>query len=61
MKVIMAVRLHALYQRSTKMLVFFFVVILAVNITCGVISVIISSRMSGGRLSSGWSTTGSHD
>ncbi|KAG2109698.1 uncharacterized protein F5147DRAFT_798001, partial [Suillus discolor] len=38
--VIMIARLHAMYQRSRKMLIFLVIVFLAVNIACGVIAII---------------------
>ncbi|KAG2097560.1 uncharacterized protein F5147DRAFT_368778 [Suillus discolor] len=39
--VIMISRLHAMYQRSSMMLIFLVIVFLAVNITCGVITAIV--------------------
>ncbi|KAG1810010.1 uncharacterized protein HD556DRAFT_1452872 [Suillus plorans] len=38
--VIMIARLHAMYQRSRRMLIFLVIIFLAVNITCGVITII---------------------
>ncbi|KAG1809985.1 uncharacterized protein HD556DRAFT_1522404 [Suillus plorans] len=38
--VIMIARLHAMYQRSRKMLIFLVIIFLAVNIACGVIATI---------------------
>ncbi|KIK40222.1 hypothetical protein CY34DRAFT_282628 [Suillus luteus UH-Slu-Lm8-n1] len=38
--VIMIARLHAMYQRSRIMLIFLVIIFLAVNITCGVLTVI---------------------
>ncbi|KAG2109611.1 uncharacterized protein F5147DRAFT_146743 [Suillus discolor] len=38
--VIMIARLHAMYQRSRRMLIFLVIIFLAVNIACGVIAII---------------------
>ncbi|KAG1778971.1 hypothetical protein EV702DRAFT_1215732 [Suillus placidus] len=38
LSVIMSARLHAMYQRSRMMLIFLVIIILAVNIACGVIA-----------------------
>ena len=40
MQVIMIARLHAMYQRSRRMLIFLVIIFLAVNIACGVIAAI---------------------
>ncbi|KAG1748919.1 uncharacterized protein EDB91DRAFT_822471 [Suillus paluster] len=48
--VIIITRLHAMYQRSRKMLIFLVVIFLAKTITCGVISAMNSSRISGEEL-----------
>ncbi|KAG2036216.1 hypothetical protein BDR03DRAFT_466580 [Suillus americanus] len=48
--VIMITRLHAMYQRSRKMLIFLVVVFLAVAITSGVITIIQSSHITGEEL-----------
>ncbi|KAG1809776.1 uncharacterized protein HD556DRAFT_2981 [Suillus plorans] len=45
--VIMIARLHAMYQRSRKMLIFLVVFFLALTITSGVITVIQSSHLTG--------------
>jgi len=50
MQVIMIVRLYAMYQRSRMILVFLVVVFLAVNIACGVITIIGLMDTVGGRL-----------
>ncbi|KAG1810072.1 uncharacterized protein HD556DRAFT_1522466 [Suillus plorans] len=39
--VIMIARLHAMYQRSRRMLIFLVIICLAVNIACGVITIIV--------------------
>ncbi|KAG1809986.1 uncharacterized protein HD556DRAFT_19063 [Suillus plorans] len=39
--VIMIARLHAMYQRSRKMLIFLVIIFLAVNVACGVITIIV--------------------
>lgn len=50
MRVIMITRLHAMYSRSRKMLIFLVIFFLAVVITSGVITVIQSSHITGGKL-----------
>jgi preprotein translocase subunit SecG len=50
MQVIMIARLHAMYQRSRKMLIFLVVFFLAVTITSGIITVIQSSHFWDGKL-----------
>ncbi|KAG2109695.1 uncharacterized protein F5147DRAFT_691931 [Suillus discolor] len=39
--VIMIARLHAMYQKSRRMLIFLVIIFLAVNIACGVITIIV--------------------
>lgn len=48
--VIMLTRLHAMYQRSRKMLIFLTIIFLVVNLTCGVIAAVVLKYMSGGKL-----------
>jgi hypothetical protein len=50
MQVIMIARLHAMYQRSRKVLVFLVVTVLVVNISGTVIVAIILSNISVGKL-----------
>jgi hypothetical protein len=50
MQVIMIAWLHAMYQRSRMMLLFLVIVFLAVNITCGVIVVIVLKDIVVGKL-----------
>jgi hypothetical protein len=50
MQVIMIARLHAMYQRSRKMLIFLVVTFVVVTIAVGVIAIVISSHISGGEL-----------
>jgi len=46
----MITRLHAMYQRSRKMLVFLSVIFLVIQITCGVLAAIQVRHMSWGEL-----------
>jgi hypothetical protein len=48
MQVILIARLYAMYQRSRKILIFLIVTSLALTIACGVMVVILSSRLSEG-------------
>lgn len=50
MLVIVTSRLHAMYQRSRKMLIFLITIFLPVTIACVVLAAIISSHVSGGKL-----------
>jgi hypothetical protein len=46
----MLIRIHAMYQRSKKMLVFLVVVLLASTIASGIITVIANIGVSAGKL-----------
>ncbi|KAG2101594.1 uncharacterized protein F5147DRAFT_776596 [Suillus discolor] len=48
--VITLTRLHAMYQRSRKILIFLTIILLVVNITCGVIAAMVLSYTSGEEL-----------
>jgi hypothetical protein len=50
MQVIMMIRIHAMYQRSKKMLVFLIVVLLACTITSVIIMVMANIGVSAGKL-----------
>jgi hypothetical protein len=50
MQVIMMMRVHAMYQRSKKMLIFLVVVLLASTITSAVLTVIANIGIVGGKL-----------
>jgi hypothetical protein len=50
MQVIVIVRLHAMYQRSRKMLVFISGIFLAVQIACVVMNAVQYTGVSGGKL-----------
>ncbi|KAG1790806.1 uncharacterized protein HD556DRAFT_1487914 [Suillus plorans] len=51
--VIMVTRLHAMYQRSRKILIFLIVTFLAVSILNGVTTVMMTMQISGGELNCG--------
>jgi hypothetical protein len=50
MQVIIIAQLHAMYQRSTKMLIFLVVNFLAIEITITLFSIVPNSDVSGGKL-----------
>jgi hypothetical protein len=50
MQVIMIARLHAMYQRSRKVLVFLVVIFLAITIANAVMFALIMMQLSGGKL-----------
>jgi hypothetical protein len=59
-QVIILTRLHAMYQRSRKILIFLIVGFLAVNIFNGVVGVMTSMNTSGGTLNRVWQKYTSH-
>jgi hypothetical protein len=50
MQVIMMIRIHAMYQRSKKMLIFLIAVLLACTITSGITTVMAYIGVSAGKL-----------
>jgi hypothetical protein len=60
LQVIMITRLHAMYQRSRKILIFLIVTFLADNIFNGVVTVMTTMYTSGGTLNYGWQKYSSH-